>query len=110
MGMDRGRDGDLGAPEEAKRDYRRKQAELDELVAQHSRVEGQLRVRREELARTRREMERYATELARLAKAREQLERMVEEFEQTLERGRAKVSALEHEVESLREDAYRRRH
>jgi len=88
--------------------YQKKELELAEEREALSRLLGDERQRKEEVARIRRDRERKETEMLQLEQRQRDRERALQELEHRVAGQKAKVSRLERDVNSLREEAFQR--
>ncbi len=81
--------------------------ELEATRTELAKVQGDVRVKRESLARARRGIEKRQLEILQLEREQRGLERALEELEKELATRKTRVSKIEHEVEQLREAVFR---
>lgn len=94
---------------QARNAYQRKEAELESARAEATRLQVELRSKKEEFTRAKRGTEKRQLEILGLEKTQRDLGRLLEDLEQRIARHKGRVSRLEHEVEQLREAAFRGR-
>lgn len=111
----KGRDAGFGseskrsAAREAKYRYQKKEMELEEARTALSRVRAELEQQKTELTRNRRDMDRKRLEMMRLDERERDLHRAIQDLEAKASEQKTTVAKLEHEVEQLREEAFRGR-
>lgn len=91
----------------AKAKYQRKEAELQDEQTTLTRLNAGLREKKEEHSRLRRELERHQLDGIRLEDRERQITRDLEDLEAKIANQKSHVSRLEHDVETLREEAFR---
>lgn len=96
------------SPRELHSQYQKKELELDEERETLSKLQGAERQGRETLARIQRDREKKEAEALQLEQRQRDQERALQEAEHQLTAQKAKVSRLERDVNTLREQAFRR--
>jgi chromosome segregation ATPase len=91
----------------AKVKYQRKEAELQDEQTALTKLNAGLREKKEEHSRLRRETERHQLEGIRLEDRERQIARDLDDLEKKITDQKSRVSRLEHDVETLREEAFR---
>lgn len=91
----------------AKTKYQRKEAELENEQAALARLNAGLREKREAYSKARREGERHQLEGIRLGDRERQIARERDDLEAKIADQKSRLSRLEHDVEMLREEAFR---
>ena len=91
----------------AKAKYQRKEAELQGEQTALTKLNAGLREKKEEHSRLRREAERHQLEGIRLEDRERQIARDLDDLEKKITDQKSRVSRLEHDVETLREAAFR---
>lgn len=101
--------GKRGAAREAKRKYQVKERELEGARTELAQSRVGVHTKKEAFARTRRGVEKRQLEILQLEREQRDLERALKDLEQQVNTQKRRVSRLEHEVEQLREAAFRGR-
>ena len=94
---------------EAKYRYQKKETELEDARASSTRLQAELRAKKEELARANRGIEKRQIEILQLEKTKRDLGRTIDDLERRMREQKARLSRLEHDVEQGREAAFRGR-
>lgn len=95
------------AARQAKYKYQAKETELETARSALARLETSVRGKRSELARLKQMIEKRRLELVQSEERRRTLEKMIQDLDPQVSSQRARVRQIEHEVEQLREAAFR---
>lgn len=90
---------------EAKRQYQQREMALEEERTRLSRMEGEFRTLREELARGQRTLEQRQLDILNLEKQQRNRARSLDEFADRITAQKRTVARVEHEAERLREES-----